>query len=161
MKVKHAYANSYRVLHDEVEHILTFYKWDGGEHSLKEYINEYHGNVMTWMVPLFKRNGFYQNRRTGFTWMEINDLAFTNRHMKAQFDYDLSVLNQKVHSTREINAMNELFKLNSLSPKCMQEIRQALYNNKNRTELRLIGLSGLRTRKRVIAFKEKHNIAKE
>jgi hypothetical protein len=156
---KNVNANTYRVLGEEPERILSFYKWDAGHtKSLKEYITEYHGTTPTFIDPIFNRNGYYQNRKTGFTWIEVDGLAYTYKSHKSMFDYQLETLNQKVHSTREIAAMRELVKLNSLSPKAMQEIRQALYNNKNQYEFRMIGLSGLRGRKRFFAFKEKHNL---
>jgi hypothetical protein len=157
--MKNVNANTYRVLGSEPERILTFYNFlnrlDNKGQTLKEYITEYHGTTPTFIEPIFNRNGFYKNRKTGFTWIEVNGLAYTYKPNDSMFDYNLDVLNQKVHSSREIAAMNELVKLNSLSPKAMKEIRQALYNNRNQYELRMIGLSGLRNRKRFDTLKDK------
>lgn len=158
-RTKNINANTYRVLDDEPERILSFYKWDKNKgQSLKNYITDYHGITPTFIDPIFNRNGYYQNRKTGFTWVEVEGLAYTYESHKTMFDYKLSKLNEKVHSAREIDAMKELIKLNSLSSKAMREIRQAVNNHRDQYEFRMIGRGVVGVRKRFKAFKEKHNL---
>lgn len=142
-------ANVYKVLHKEVERIISFYKWTGEDQTLEDYIIQYYGHDVQFITPHFNRNGFYQDRIAGYMWMEIDGIAFTHRAMKEQFKYDLERLNERVHSRREITAMRELVKMNSLSASAMKEIRQALYNDYNRMRLRRIELDSYKIREEI------------
>ena len=156
MKVKHAHANRYRILHDDVNRVLDFYKLEQ-DMSFRDFLDDYYGRTITVIIPIFGKNGYYQSRQTGLTWMEVNGIAFTDKSMKGQFDYQLSELNQKVYSKREVDAMRELVKLNTLTPKGMQEIRQALMHHHYYMEGRRMAMDGMRMRKRLRNFIKKVN----
>lgn len=142
-------ANVYKVLHKEVDRIIVFYKWDCEDQTLEDYIIQYYGHDVQFITPHFNRNGFYQDRIAGYMWMEIDGLAFTHKAMKEQFKYDLERLNEKVYSRREVAAMRELVKMNTLSAAAMKEIRQALYNDQNRMQLWNIGLDSYKIREEI------------
>ena len=54
------------------------------------YGSEYITHGLTDIKPIFHRNGYYLNRKTGFTWIEKDGIAYHYRDRKA-FELSLAI----------------------------------------------------------------------
>lgn len=116
-------------------------------------------NRLPRIEPIVRRDGWYYDRKRPIEsreWYEYRGQAFiTYKGSGDQFLYELSLANAHVLSAREVSAYREMLRLGV--PKNLRSaIQDILRKDGEIKNLRDIRLSGLRSYKRFLAFKESH-----
>lgn len=90
--------------------------------------------VIQKIEPTFNRNGYYYDRKTKLTWIEIDGEAF--KYDTEMFLYEFKLANHKQLTQNERNAIKTLIKYGS----CPQKLKEMYFTDSEIIHLREISL---------------------